>query len=146
MILQPHTIKPAKGARHAKKKRGRGNASGHGNYSGRGGKGQTARSGGSAGLKLLGFKFQMQSTPKLRGFKSLAVKPAEVLLGDLEKNFSANETVTLKSLAEKGIISKNALAAKILNTGALTKKLTIEGLRLTKAAVEQVRAAGGEVK
>lgn len=146
MTLHPHTIKPAKGARHSKKKVGRGNASGHGNYSGHGGKGQTARSGGNAGLKLKGFKFQMQSTPKLRGFKSLNVKPVEVLLSDLEKSFGVGETVTLKSLAEKGIISKNALAAKILNTGELTKKLTIEGIKLTKSAVEKVKAAGGDIK
>ena len=104
MKLQVHTLKSAYGSRHSTKKRGRGNASGHGNYSGHGGKGQTARSGGSRGLRLKALKRLMQSTPKLRGFKSLNTKPAEVYLSDLEKHFDAGATVNLAALKEKKII------------------------------------------
>ncbi len=144
--LAIHTLKASKGSRHTAKKRGRGNASGHGNYSGHGGKGQTARSGGSRGLKLKGFKRLLQSAPKLRGFKSIAKRPDEVYLSDLEKNFSAGEVVNLKTLFEKKLISKDAKTAKVLSSGELTKKLTVEGLKTTatsKAAIEKV---GGEVK
>ena len=145
-MLQVHTIKPARGAKHSVKKIGRGNASGHGNYSGRGGKGQTARSGGSRGLRLKGFRRLMQSTPKLRGFTSIHAKPAEVYLNDLEANYNAGETVDLASLMAKGIIKASDQAAKILNSGDLTKKLIILGVACTKTAAEKIKAAGGEVK
>lgn len=146
MSLHVHTIQPAKGSKRGRKILGRGNASGHGAYSTRGGKGQTARSGGSRGTARLGFKFQLQSTPKLRGFTSLNDRPAEVYLSDLEKSFQNDETVNLASLKEKNLISVNAKSAKILSTGDVTKKLVVEGLKLTAPAAEKIKAAGGEIK
>lgn len=146
MRLQAHTLKPARGAKHRVKRIGRGNASGHGTYSTRGGKGQTARSGGSRGLQLKAFKQLLQSTPKLRGFHSLAEKPTEVYLSQLDKKFEAGETVDLASLREKKIIGINAKSAKILLKGELTKKLTIVGIKTTKTAAERIKALGGEVK
>lgn len=125
---------------------GRGNASGHGTSSTRGGKGQTARSGGSRGTARRGFKFQLQSTPKLRGFTSLANRPAEVYLSDLEKTFQNGDTVNLASLKEKKLVSVNTLSAKILSTGDIAKKLVVEGLKLTASAAEKIKAAGGEIK
>lgn len=146
MSLHVHTIQPSKGAKRGRKILGRGNASGHGTSSTRGGKGQTARSGGSRGTVRRGFKFQLQSTPKLRGFTSLNDRPAEVYLSDLDKSFQADEVVNLASLKEKNLISVNAKAAKILSTGNITKKLLVEGLKLTAQAAEKVKAVGGEIK
>lgn len=145
MTLSAHNLKPSVGARRRAKKIGRGNASGHGTYSTRGGKGQTARSGGSRGLIIKGFKFQMQSTPKLRGFHSLDKKPAEVYLTDLEKKYEVGEIVNLKSLSERNIISVNDKSAKILDKGELTKKLQITGVKTTKGALEKIQKAGGSV-
>jgi large subunit ribosomal protein L15 len=145
-MLQPHTISSSKGSRHAPKRVGRGNASGHGTSATRGGKGQTARSGGSRGLNRLGFKHILQATPKLRGFKSIHTKPQEVSLDKLEKHYNAGETVSLETLKEKGLVHEAARAAKILNTGALTKKLTISGVLYTKGAGDKLKAVGGEVK
>lgn len=125
---------------------GRGNASGHGTSSTRGGKGQTARSGGSRGTQRRGFKFQLQSTPKLRGFTSLNTKPAEVYLSDLEKSFQAGEIVNLTSLKEKKLVSINAKSAKILSTGDITKKLVVEGIACTASAATKIKDVGGEVK
>jgi len=144
--LAIHTIKPAKGSRHVAKKVGRGNASGHGNYSGHGGKGQTARSGGSRGLRLKGFKRLLQSAPKLRGFKSIAKKPAEVYLSDLENNFNAGEVVNLLSLKEKNLIGHGVKAAKVIFSGKLTKNLVLEGVLTTAKAKEAILNAKGEVK
>jgi len=146
MPLQPNTIKSAAGSRRHRKMRGRGNASGHGNYSGHGGKGQTARSGGSRGLRLKAFRRLMQSTPKLGGFKSLNTKPTEVYLRDLEKHFSAGNEVNLKTLQEAGLVKDLAKAAKILNTGEITKALNIVGIPCTKIAKEKIEKAGGSVK
>lgn len=145
-MLLPNSLKPARGARRKAKKIGRGNASGHGNYSTRGGKGQTARSSGSRGKARLGFRRQMLATPKLRGFKSLNTKPAEVYLNVLEANYKADDTVTLQSLLEKKLVSQFAKAAKIIGTGELKKKLIITGVACTKGAKEKIIAVGGEVK
>lgn len=146
MTLSIHTLKPARGSRHRVKRVGRGNASGHGTMSTRGGKGQTARSGGSRGLKMKGFKFLLQSTPKLRGFKSPRVKPSEVYLSDIEKNFADGATVDLAALQDKHIVSKNIRAAKLVSTGDITKKVVISGLACSKGAADKIKAAGGEVK
>ena len=145
MILRANTIKPAKGSTHRVKKMGRGNASGHGTYSGRGGKGQTARSGGSRGLKVKGMRLLMQSTPKLRGFKSFHVKPAEVYLSDLEKKFKSGDKVDLGALKEKDLVPDTAKAAKILNKGELKNKLSIIGLKASKGAAEKIQAVGGSI-
>ncbi|MCX6781523.1 MAG: 50S ribosomal protein L15 [Candidatus Magasanikbacteria bacterium] len=146
MKLAVHTIKPAKGSKHTSKRIGRGNASGHGTYSTRGGKGQTARAGGSHRLRLKAFKRMMQSTPKLRGFKSHFNRPAEVYLSDLEKYFDNGAVVNLAALKEKKIINARDLTAKILLKGVLEKKLVIEGVSCTKAAKAAIEKAGGEVK
>lgn len=146
MKLAIHTIKPAKGSKHSTKRVGRGDASGCGTYSTRGGKGQTARSGGSHRLRLKAFKRLMQATPKLRGFKSLAIKPVEVCLGDLEKYFQAGDAVNLAILKDKKIIGPNSQAAKIILNGTLNKNLTIEGIYCTKNAKKAIEKAGGEVK
>lgn len=144
-MLQVHTIKPARGSKHKVKRIGRGNASGHGTSATRGGKGQTARSGGSRGLALKGFRRLMQSAPKLRGFKSLNERPTEIYLSDLEKNFSNGDTVDIKTLQEKNLVSANAKLAKVVQNGELKKQLTIV-IPCTKGAAEKIKAAGGSIK
>lgn len=146
MTLAIHTLKPSKGAKRGMKRIGRGNASGHGAYSTRGGKGQTARSGGSHRLHSKAFKRMMQSTPKLSGFRSLAVKPVEVYLYDLEKKFNNGDTVNLAVLKEKQVVGINSQTAKIVLKGGLTKKLIVEGLICTKGAKDAIEKAGGEIK
>ena len=146
MSLHVHTIRPAKGAKHSSKLLGRGSASGHGTTAGRGGKGQTARSGGAHGTVRRGFKFQLQSTPKLRGFTSPHNKPAEVYLSDLQNMFAAGEVVNLESLKAKDLVRMKVKSAKVLSTGELNKKLILEGILCTKAAAEKIKAAGGEIR
>lgn len=145
-MLQAHTLKSARGSTHRRKVVGRGNASGHGTTGGRGGKGQTARSGGSRGLKLKAFKQFMQSVPKLRGFHTIATKPAEVYLSDLEQKFSDRDTITVAALKDKNLVGANVKAAKVVNTGELKKKLVVKGLLTTKGAAEKILAAGGTVE
>lgn len=144
-MLQVHTIKAATGSRHRLKRIGRGNASGHGTSSTRGGKGQTARSGGRRGLALKGFRRLMQSAPKLRGFKSLTEKPVAIYLFDLERNFQKGETVDVKALQEKHLLSANVKTAKVVLKGEITKSLIVV-IPCTKGAAEKITAVGGEVK
>lgn len=144
-MLQAHTLKPKHGSKHRAKVVGRGTGSGHGTMATRGGKGQTARSGGSAGLRTKAFKQMMQSVPKLRGFHTQFVKHSEIYLSDLEKHFSAGDTVTLAALKAKNLVNANVKKAKVVQTGELKKKLTIQGLATTKGALEKIKAAGGTV-
>lgn len=145
-MLQAHTLSPARGAKHKVKRVGRGNASGHGTSSTRGGKGQTARSGGSVGLQKLGFREQMLSTPKLRGFTSFMVKPATVTLYELDKHFKDGDVVTVASLIEKNLVGATTKGAKVIATGALSKKLVLQGIKASKGALERITAVGGELK
>ena len=145
-MLSINNLKPAKGSRHKAKKVGRGNASGHGTTACRGGKGQTARSGGSRGLRLRGFKALMQSTPKLGGFHSMKIKPVAITLSVLEKKYQSGEVVNLGSLIEKKVVSKNTASVKIINGGDLTKKLSLEGVKTTKSVAEKIKSLGGEIK
>ena len=146
MKLNIHTLKPARGAHKKGKVIGRGNASGHGTSATRGGKGQTARTGGAHSLRQKAFRRLMQSTPKLRGFKTLESKPKTVTFEVLDKKFNAGEKVTVASLIEKNIIGENIRNVKIVNSGNLTKKLSFEGIKFTAKSAELVKELGGEIK
>jgi large subunit ribosomal protein L15 len=144
-MLQLHNISSSRGARKKRKIRGRGDSSGHGSYSGRGRKGQRARAGGKGGLKYLGIRRMMLSTPKRGGFRSLYLKPAVVNIKDIERLYQDGEKVTQGTLREKGILKKIASMVKILSQGELTKKIVVEGCLLSKSAKEKIIKAGGSV-
>lgn len=116
-----------------------------GTYSGRGQKGQRARSGGRKGLKLMGMKKLIQSTPKLRGFKSFYPKFTVVNLSDLENKFKDNDKVNPRTLLEKGLVGKINTEVKILGSGDLTKKLILEDCGISASAREKIEKAGGKV-
>lgn len=145
MPLTLHTIKPFSGSKKKVKRVGRGLGS-TGTYSGRGQKGQRARSGGRKGLKLLGMKRIIMSTPKLRGFKSPYPKMIAVKISSLDKKFADGERVTPKTLLEKGLVGKMKVAVKILGDGELKKKLVIEGCAVSASAKEKIEHAGGTIK
>ena len=131
--MQLHELKP--GHKSKKIKRiGRGGK--RGTYSGRGIKGQKSRAGHKIRPEIRDF---IKKTPKRRGykFKSIKEKPQIINLRDLEKNFGANEKVAPETLIEKGLIRRikgRAPEIKILGGGKLTKKITIEGCKLSKSA------------
>lgn len=144
MALTLHTIKAFPHSRKKVKRVGRGLGS-TGTYSGRGQKGQKARSGGKKGLKMLGMRRIILSTPKLRGFKSFYPKMAAVNVMSLEKKFNDGERVTPKTLLEKGLVGKMKVAVKILGDGELKKKLIIEGCAVSAGAREKIEKAGGKI-
>ncbi|MFA5413320.1 MAG: 50S ribosomal protein L15 [Patescibacteria group bacterium] len=144
MALTLHTIKPFAGSKKKVKRVGRGLGS-TGTYSGRGQKGQKARSGGKKGLKLLGMRRIIMSTPKLGGFKSPYPKMVAVNIKDLEKKFNDGERVTPKTLLEKGLVGKIGVEVKILGSGEMKKKLTIAGCAVSASAKEKIEKAGGKI-
>jgi len=142
--MQANQLRPAKGARHARKRVGRGNASGHGTYSTRGSKGQKARNkvprffeGGQTEL--------MRRLPRKRGFTNpFRVEYAPVNLRDLNR-FDDGAEVTVEGLKDAGILSSTRKPVKILGTGDIDKKLTVRANKFSLAAREKIEAAGGTV-
>jgi large subunit ribosomal protein L15 len=142
--MKLNALKPAEGAKHAKKRVGRGIGSGMGKTAGRGHKGQKSRSGGFHKVGFEGGQMPLQRRLPKRGFKSpMAGRTAEVRLSDLER-IEASE-VDLLVLKQAGVVPQLALAAKVILSGNLTRKVSLKGIGITKGARAAVEAAGGSV-
>jgi len=120
----------------------------HGKTSGRGGKGQTARAGHKARPEMRDI---IKKMPKLRGyaFNSIQQRMFALNVATLDLLFTTGETVTPKTLLEKGAIELkggNYPKIKILGTGELTKKLTIADCAVSKEAKAKIEKAGGAIK
>jgi len=142
MSLNLSNLHPAKGATKKRKVIGRGGK--RGTYSGKGMKGQRARSGVS-GLKALGMKQMMLSTPKLRGFTSLNVKTPVVNVSDLNV-FEDGAIVDVRRLIQQGFIDKREKRVKILGDGKLSKKLTVIANGFSATAKAAIETAGGKAE
>jgi len=145
--MQGHELRPPKGARHARKRVGRGDASGHGTYSGRGSKGQKSRSGGGPRLGFEGGQTPIiKRLPRRRGFTNIfRVEYAPVNVKQLER-FEAGTEVTPQLLHEVGIIKTLRQPVKVLGDGEITKALTVRAHRFSAVAKGKIEAAGGSVE
>src|SRR5579884_1407229 len=142
--MKLNDLKPAKGAKTARVRVGRGIGSGLGKTAGRGHKGQRARSGGRGKLGFEGGQMPIQRRLPKRGFVSAIAKlTAEVRLSDLDK-LSETE-IDLAVLKSKGVVRKDMQAAKLVKSGTLRRKVTVKGIGVTKGAREAIAAAGGSV-
>lgn len=139
-------LKPVDGARHSRKRLGRGTGSGHGKTSGRGTKGQNARSGGGVRLGFEGGQLPLfQRLPK-RGFNNVSRKEyAVVNVQDLNR-FEDGTVVTFEVLKQAGLVKKFESGLKILGEGKLEKKLTVKANKFSKSASESIEKAGGTVE
>lgn len=146
MALSLDQLKPVSSSKKRKKRVGRGNSSGHGTYSTRGLKGQKSRTGGKGGLKRLGFRNVLRSTPKLRGFKSLKSKPAVINLAILDKKFKDGTIITPQFLKKNKVIDKISKGVKILGEGKLTKKFIFTNFKFSQSAKDKIIKSGGEIK
>ncbi|GAB1235279.1 50S ribosomal protein L15 [Ferrigenium sp. UT5] len=142
--MQLNQIKPEQGSKHAKRRVGRGIGSGLGKTAGRGHKGQKSRAGGFHKVGFEGGQMPLQRRLPKRGFVSLTRNDtAQVRLSDLEK--LPVDTIDLLVLKQAGVISANALTAKVILSGEITRAVKLQGLVLTKGARAAVEAAGGSV-
>ena len=143
--MQLHDLKPAAGAHRKSRRIGRGTGSGRGKTSGRGQKGQNAR---SEGFRV-GFEGgQMplsQRLPKLPGFKNPFHKTYAVVNLSKLSRFADGTTVNAELLAEAGL-ARAGEEIKILGTGDLKRKLTVEAHSFSLSAREAIEARGGSVK
>jgi len=143
--MELNTIQPAAGAKHSKRRVGRGIGSGFGKTAGRGHKGQKSRAGGFHKVAFEGGQMPLQRRLPKRGFKSQS-KPfkAEVRLSDLAKLPVSD--IDLLALKQAGLISELARVIRVIKAGELTKKVTLKGVIATKGAKSAIEAAGGSVE
>lgn len=141
--MRLNTLKPADGAKHARKRVGRGIGSGHGKTAGLGHKGQKARSGGYHKLGFEGGQMPLQRRLPKRGFVPLDGLTAEVRLFQIGSLTA--ETVDLAHLKEAGIVPRAALRAKVILAGKIERPVRLQGVLATKGARAAIEAAGGSV-
>jgi large subunit ribosomal protein L15 len=135
-------IKPPKGQVKTKKRIGRGMGSGHGKTSTRGSKGQRAGTGFSQKRGFEGGQMPLHRRLPKRGFKNIFKKQfAIVNLGRLEK--LEGDTFTIDGMLAAGLINKVYDGVKVLGTGVLTRKITVEAHHFSKSALEKIQHAGG---
>ena len=142
--MELNGIKPADGAKHAKRRVGRGIGSGLGKTAGRGHKGQKSRAGGFHKVGFEGGQMPLQRRLPKRGFKSHLLKfNAEISLTALELLGAAE--VDLLTLKQAGLVGQLAKSVKVVKTGALSKAVKLNGIGATAGAKAAIEAAGGSV-
>ncbi|MCF8152590.1 MAG: 50S ribosomal protein L15 [Rhodoferax sp.] len=142
--MELNAIKPADGAKHAKRRVGRGIGSGLGKTAGRGHKGQKSRSGGYHKVGFEGGQMPLQRRLPKRGFKSHQLQfNAEVTLTSLEVLGLAE--VDVLALKTAGLVGQMAKTIKVVKTGVLTKAVKLNGIGATAGAKAAIEAAGGSV-
>ena len=141
--MELNSLKPNKGARHAKKRIGRGPGSGQGKTAGRGEKGQKSRSGFSRQRGFEGGQMPLQRRLPKRGFTNIFKKERAVVnVSDLER-FDSGAPIDEGALRKAGLIKGQNDGIKILGDGKLTKKLTVHATKFSASARRQIEAAGG---
>lgn len=142
--MELNSIKPAEGAKHAKRRVGRGIGSGLGKTAGRGHKGQKSRSGGYHKVGFEGGQMPLQRRLPKRGFKSMTLKfNAEVTLTALEQLGLAEVDVAV--LKQAGLVAANAQVVKVIKSGELSKAVKLNGVAATAGAKAVIEAAGGSI-
>lgn len=140
--MELNGIKPAEGAKHAKRRVGRGIGSGLGKTAGRGHKGQKSRAGGYHKVGFEGGQMPLQRRLPKRGFKSQLLKfNGEVTLAALEQLGLAE--VDLLALKTAGLVGQLTKNVKVIKSGAITKAVKLNGIAATAGAKAAIEAAGG---
>jgi large subunit ribosomal protein L15 len=143
--MELNTIRPARGAKHARRRVGRGPGSGLGKTAGRGHKGQRARSGGFHKVGFEGGQMPLQRRLPKRGFNSLTRNDiAEVRLSDLAR--VEGDKIDLGALKAAGVVPASALSAKLIVSGTLTRKVSLSGILASKGARAAIESAGGSIE
>ena len=140
--MELNSIKPQEGAKHAKRRVGRGIGSGLGKTAGSGHKGQKSRSGGYHKVGFEGGQMPLQRRLPKRGFKSAQLQfNAEVTLADINAlNVAEVDILVLK---QAGLVAHLAKRVKVIKTGEITRAVTLKNIGATAGAKASIEAAGG---
>jgi len=143
--MKLNTLKPAEGSKHARHRVGRGVGSGWGKTAGRGHKGQKARSGGFHKVGFEGGQMPLHRRLPKRGFHSPTREDtAEVRTSELQSMRAAE--IDLAALKAEGIVPRRALAAKVILSGKLERKVSLKEILVSKGARSVIEAAGRSIQ
>jgi large subunit ribosomal protein L15 len=139
-----NSLRPPKGAKHPKKRVGRGMGSGHGKTAGRGTKGAKSRSGFRHKRGFEGGQMPLHRRVPKRGFHNpFRIEYAVVNLDTLAEVFDAGSSVTPELLRERGLVREARVPIKVLGRGELAKQLTVRAHKFSGSAAKKIAAAGG---
>jgi large subunit ribosomal protein L15 len=142
--MRLNSIKAPAGARSPRHRVGRGIGSGWGKTAGRGHKGQRARAGGYHKIGFEGGQMPLHRRLPKRGFKSMSRRfVVTVRLGELQRLTA--ETIDLTVLRQAGLVPVLGRAARIVRTGEIKRRVTVQGVAVTAGARAAIEAAGGSV-
>ena len=140
-------LRPSPGAKHSRKRLGRGTGSGLGKTAGKGHKGQKARSGGGKGPYFEGGQTPLQRRMPKRGFTNIFKKEYVVLnVEALDAKFDTGATVDTQALVLSGLVSNLRDGVRILGRGEITKALDVKAKGFSKTAEDKIKAAGGSIE
>ena len=140
-------LKPPKGAKHARKRVGRGYGSGTGVTSGRGHKGQKSRSGYHSKRGFEGGQMPLhRRLPKRGFFNPFRLEYAVVNLDTLAERFEAGTEVTPELLREQGVVRSRTKPIKVLARGEIDRALRVKVHKFSGRAAEKIAAAGGSTE
>jgi large subunit ribosomal protein L15 len=143
--MRLNSIQPSPGAKHDRKRVGRGIGSGLGKTCGRGHKGQKSRAGGYHKVGFEGGQMPLQRRLPKIGFHSMVGRyTAEIRLDELQK--LSDEVIDLAVLKKARLINKSIKRAKIILSGNLDRAVTVRGLGVTKGARAAIESAGGKIE
>jgi len=144
-MMELNNIQPAPGAKHAKRRVGRGIGSGLGKTAGRGHKGQKSRAGGYHKVGFEGGQMPMHRRLPKRGVKSQSVQfNAEITLKTREQ--LGLDKVDMLTLKQHGLVNDMTKVVKVIKTGEITRAVVVSGIGATAGAKAAIVAAGGSVE
>jgi len=145
--MKQNELMPPAGAKHNKKRVGRGNGSGHGTYSGRGCKGQKARSGGGVRLGFEGGQLPLiKRLPGRRGFTNVFKTKYNIVNVGKLAIFPSGTKVSAEELLRAGLIATMDYPTKILGTGNIQHPLLVRANKFSSSAQKKILAAGGKIE
>ena len=145
--MRQNNIAPPAGAKRARKRVGRGNASGHGTYAGRGLKGQKSRSGDKMRPGFEGGQLPLiKRLPRKRGFTNIFRKEYSTVYVAKLNIFEAGSEVTPEKLHAAGLVKTLNQPVKILANGEVSHAVTVKANRFSAAAKAKIEAAGGKAE
>ena len=134
------------GARHRRKRVGRGCGSGMGKTSTRGHKGQAARKGHKQKLGFEGGQMPLARRIPKRGFNNIFAKPLDGVNVAVLDKFEDGAVVDTQALLDAGVLSKVKYGVKFLGNGEVSKKLTVKAAAFSESAKQKIEAAGGKAE
>lgn len=146
-MVRQNELKPPPGAKHKRKRVGRGVGSGHGTYSGRGCKGQKARSGGGVRPGFEGGQLPLiKRLPQKRGFTNIFRIEYNIVNVSQLNIFAPNTEVNPEALLKARLIKSTKQPVKILGDGELNRPLLVKANKFSASAQKKIVAAGGKVE